>query len=170
MRKNIFYFESLKKFDYISITAYLLISAILFIYCYKAPQEVNQTILLGYGFGTSMLLYGFCYRSLRNLTVYFIWMVIALIHFLIYLQLMDIPDLEMKNGHAAIGLRNTLPMLILFQILRFANIKIQNQELVAPARGSNTDIFNERRVNIADIISFVIYLIALTMLSVVIKN
>ncbi|MBL7706688.1 MAG: hypothetical protein JNM21_14175 [Taibaiella sp.] len=165
MRKNIFYFESLKRFDYISIAVYILISLILLACCYKAPLEANQTLVFAYGFGTVMLLYGFGYRSLRNLTVYFVWIGIALIHLFIYFQLKDISGLKMKNGHAAIGLRNTLPMLILFQILRFVNIKIQNQELVAPSWGSSTDILDGRRVNFMDFISFVIYIVVFIILS-----
>lgn len=166
MRKNIFYFETLKRFDYISITVYILISLILLGCCYQASAEANKALIFAYGLGTCIFLYGFGYRSLRNLTVYFIWIGIALVHLLIYFQVKDDAGLAMENAHAAIGLRNTLPMLMLFQILRFINIKIQNQELVAPARGSNTDIFNERSVNIADISSFIIYLTTLTILFV----
>jgi len=55
-------------------------------------------------------------------------------------------------------------MLLLFHVLRFVNIKVQNQELVAPSKGSNTDLFNERRVNIADFISFFIYILTLFIL------
>jgi len=165
LRKNIFYFETLKKFDYISITVYILISLILLGCCYQASAEANKALIFAYGLGTCIFLYGFGYRSLRNLTVYFIWIGIALVHLLIYFQVKDDAGLAMENAHAAIGLRNTLPMLMLFQILRFINIKIQNQELVAPSWGSSTSVFDRRRVNFMDFISFAIYIAVFTILS-----
>lgn len=87
MRKNIFYFELLRRFDYISIAVYSLLSLVLLAFNYKQPPEANQDLIFAYGLGTCMFLYGFCYRSLRNLTVYFIWIIIALVHFFIYLQI-----------------------------------------------------------------------------------
>ena len=168
MRKNIFYFERLRRFDYISIILYLLLSLVLLGFNYSNSPEANRTLIFAYGWGTSMFLYFFCYRSLRNLTVYFIWIIIALIHFYIYLQIKDEPALIARGGHVSLALRNVILMLLLFQVLRFVNIKVQNQELVAPARGSQTDLFDERKVNIADFISFVIYMASLALLSFVV--
>ncbi len=165
MRKNIFYFEPLKRFDYISIAVYLLLSLVLLGFNYNDSLEANRTLIFTYGLGTSMFLYGFCYRSLRNLTVYFIWIIIALIHFFIYLQIKDEPALAGRGGHASLTFRNIILMLLLFQVLRFINIKVQNQELVAPSRGAQTDLFDERKVNVADFISFFIYILTLFILS-----
>lgn len=55
-------------------------------------------------------------------------------------------------------------MLLLFQVFRFLNIKVQTQELVAPSKGSDMELFDERRVNIADFISFFIYILTLFIL------
>lgn len=71
---------------------------------------------------------------------------------------------EEYMGHAAIGLRNTVPLLILFQILRFISARTIGQELVAVGRASTTDLFEERRITIIDFIAFAIYIISLIIL------
>jgi|SRR5690606_2922612 len=165
MRKNIFYFEPLKKYDIISITTYLVISVfIIFSYNYTNSIETNKGILFGYTFSTSMFLYLFNYVSLRNLSTYFIWLLIAIIQILFYLNLKDNPNLQNVNGHASTGLRIIAILLVFYQILRFVNIKIQNQEFVAPSRGSRTDIIEGRRINFIDYISFVLYMVLLILL------
>jgi hypothetical protein len=86
------------------------------------------------------------------------------IHYFFYFQLKDNPDLQNVNGHASTGLRNTVVLLVLYQILRFLNIKIQNQEFVAPSKGGTTDIIEGRKINFVDYISFVIYMAFLFLL------
>lgn len=159
MRKKIFYFEPFRKYDIISITVYIILS-LLIIYFYGSSNsfEMKKDLLFGYTICTSMFLYLFNYVSLRNLSIYFTWIVIAIIQFLFYLNLKDDPNLNNVNGHAAIGLRNILILLLFYQILRFVNIKIQNQEFVAPSKGSRTDLIERRSINIIDYISFILYI------------
>jgi hypothetical protein len=67
------------------------------------------------------------------------------------------------RGHSATGLRNTIILLVLFQVLRFASIRLQGKELVAPSRG-RTDLFDERPVTFVDFILFVCYIAATILL------
>ncbi|QEK51096.1 hypothetical protein FYC62_04960 [Pedobacter aquae] len=72
----------------------------------------------------------------------------------------------MGNSNAALGLRNVFILLIVFQVLRFVNIKIQKQEFVAPSRGSNVDVFDNRKINYIDYISFLVYLATYLILTI----
>jgi len=80
---------------------------------------------------------------------------------IIYLKLKDLEVLNLPKGHALIGLRNTIPLLILFQILRIISAKTQGLELVSP--GGKLDLFDNRRITTIDFIMFVIY-VAVTVL------
>jgi hypothetical protein len=84
----------------------------------------------------------------------------------LYFKLNDIEYLQSPNGHVSNGLRNTLPLLILFQFLRFCSLKIQGLELVCPGYAGGTDLFDTRKGSIIDFIAFVIYILTITMLTV----
>jgi|TARA_B110000977_G_scaffold181676_1_gene242595 hypothetical protein len=62
----------------------------------------------------------------------------------------------MLNGNASQGLKNTVVMLVLFQVLRFVSLKIQNLELV-PADRSGFNDLDERKISMVDYILFFIY-------------
>jgi hypothetical protein len=158
MRQPIFYFEKLKPFDKWTIGLYMVLTLGL-IYFFGTPDgnENRSQVIFGYAFLTQFCLYVFCYKSLRNLTVFFIWVAIGLFHLYLFSILKNDETLQMFRGHSATPLRNTVPLLLLFQVFRFLSAKIQGQELVGPSRGSTTDLFEERRVNWLDYTFFVIY-------------
>ena len=66
--------------------------------------------------------------------------------------------LQNVRGHSATGLRNTILLLLLFQVLRFISVSTQGQELVCPSKGSRTDLFDERKVTFIDFFLFVVYI------------
>lgn len=149
MKQPIFYFKRFEPVDYILIIIYILVSAIVFLN-YKSVTEFGyqRDYILIYSIATHLIIYFFNYRSLRNFGVYLIWFCIGLFHFYLYVQL--------NFSHNAIGLRNTIIMLLLFQILRIASLNIQKQEFLAVSK-SKYDLFNERRINFLDFIIFIIY-------------
>jgi hypothetical protein len=152
MTRQIFYFERLSTFDKWTIGFYFALT--LGAYYFFGIQ--NQ-VVFGYAILTQLALYLFCYKSLRNLTAFTIWLGIGFFHLYLYFKLRDVPTLQMLRGHSSTPLRNTIPLLFLFQILRFLSAKIQGQELVAPSRGATTDLFDDRRVNWLDFLFFFIY-------------
>lgn len=167
MLQRLFYFEKLSRWDKISIAFYLALTAICgYYFFYQNNHASNKTLLLFYSLGTQLLLYLFCYKSLRNLSVFLIWIFIAIIHFFVYVQLKDIPELQNVRGHASTGLRNTIILLLLFQILRIVSVKTQKQELVAPTVGGKTDMFEGRTVTLVDFALFAVYYAAAIMLNV----
>jgi hypothetical protein len=154
----IFYFKKLSKANVISLLVYLGVSFALYYFCKKSSSQSQQFWLFFYSFLTPFFLYLFGYVALRNLTYYFLWVIIAIIHFAICWQIKDDQSLFMYKGSAAPGLKSTIFALVLFQILRFASLKIQYQELVAPSRGSRTDLYDERKINFLDMIFFLVYI------------
>jgi len=150
MKRPIFYFEKFKPWDIWTIVIYAIISVCVFFY---------KDILSFYTIVTCIFIYLFNYKSLRNLSVYLVWLLFAIGQFGAYLYSKDDDSLIMaQGGSAALGLRNIFILLIVFQILRIISLNVQHQELVAPTRGGTTDIFNERYVNWLDYVLFVIYM------------
>lgn len=148
----------LSKWNIITICFYVLLSFFLWSYC--SVNETNtRKILFYYGFGTQFFIYCFQYRALRNFNYFLIWIVIAIIHFCVYLAIKDFSELAFANGNAALGLRNTIITLLLFQFLRLMSLKIQDKELVVPSKGSRTDLLDERKITIVDITCFFIFAI-----------
>ena len=157
--RTIFYFDKLKSWDRVTIILYLLLSIALWYYFDNTTNSRSQrSLIFYYALGTQFCLYFFNYKSLRNLTVYIFWTLIGILHLLIYFQLKDNLLLENERGHAAAALRNTLVLLLLFQVLRFISVKTQQKELVCPSRVNKTDLFDERQVTFIDFVLFVIYL------------
>lgn len=147
----------LSKWNIITICFYILLSFFLWSYC--SVNETNtRKILFYYGFGTQFFIYGFQYRALRNFNYFLIWILIAIIHFCVYLAIKDSSELAFVNGNAALGLRSTIITLLLFQFLRVMSLKIQNKELAVPSRNGKTDLLDERQTTIVDVICFIIFL------------
>ncbi len=167
MLQPIFYFDKLDLWDQLSIAFYVVVTAICgYFLLYSNSANTNRTMLLFYTLGTQLLLYLLNYKSLRNLTVYLIWIVIALAHLFFYFQLNDSPELQNVRGHAATGLRNTIIVLLLYQVLRIVSVNTQKQELVAPTRGGTTDIFEGRKLTLIDYLLFVVYFATTIILNV----
>lgn len=159
MSTSLFSTKSLGKWDKATISIYITLS-ILLAYSYKDGNDngLPGMLIFGYAIFTHMFLYLYNYISLRNFKVYTIWLIISIFHFVAYLYLKSDVTLQYENGHAAIGLRNTIILLILIQILRYLSLVTQGQELVAPSR-KNKDIFNERIVSPVDVLLFLAYFI-----------
>ena len=159
MKQSIFNFKKLNTWDKVTIGLYVLISLILWYYFENVTSnKTRRDILFSYSFGTQFFLYGLNYKSLRNLLVYIFWIVIGLIHLFIYFQLKDVAMFQRPGGHLATGLRNTIILLLFFQVLRFISLKTQGQELVCPSKYSKTDIFDDREVTQVDFFLFIVYI------------
>lgn len=158
MKQSKFNFKKLNTWDKVTMVLYVLISIILWYYFENVTSnKTKRDVLFWYSFGTQFFLYAFNYKSLRNLLVYIFWIVIGLIHLFFYFQLKDVAMFQMPGGHIATGLRNTIFMLLFFQVLRFISLKTQGQELVCPSKYSRTDIFDDREVTQVDFFLFFIY-------------
>ena len=161
-----FYFKKLETWDKVTMSAYVVLTATLWYYFVSAPGYHSQRdILFNYAIGTHLFLYFFNYKSLRNLTVYFFWIGIGILHLFIYLALKDVTTLLNGANHSAKALRNTIILLLLFQVIRFISLTLHGHEMVCPSKYSRTDLFFERRVTTLDVALFLIYLAALIYLA-----
>lgn len=161
MLQPIFYFEKLNRWDKVIIISYVALTGILaYFFLNVNSDSSNRSLLSAYTLGTQLFLYFIYYGSLRNLSVYFVWLLLSIGHLYLYYQLKDEASLLNLRGHAATGLRNTVILLLLFQLLRFISIKIQGQELVSPAKGGKRDFFDERNLTVIDYILFAVYFAA----------
>ena len=152
MKRPIFYFEKFRPWDIWTIVIYAIISIAVFF-------NLTKNILSNYTILTCVFIYLFNYKSLRNLSVYLIWLLFGVGQLVGYLYLKEDNSLLMpQGGSAALGLRNIFILLIVFQLLRVISLNIQNQEFVAPTRGGAIDIFEERRVSWLDYLLFAIYM------------
>jgi bacteriorhodopsin len=159
MPTPLFYSKSLGSWDKITIATYIILTIIVAYYYIEDHDSVDAGIMIfGYAVGTHLFLYSFNYISLRNFKVYLIWLFISIFHFVAYLHLRSDITLQNVNGHGATGLRNTIILLILIQMMRYISIVTQGQEFVAPSRGIK-DSFNERVVSPVDVLLCVAYLI-----------
>ena len=151
------------KWDKVTIILYIAISFILFWYYNLNTTELvlKRDILLSYIIGTHLFLYFFNYKSLRNFKVFLIWFGFGIIHLIIFFKLKEANSLQNLSEYATSGFGNTIPLLILFQILRIVNLKIQGQELVATNTMMATDLFDNRMPNALDFFSLIIYLLAM---------
>lgn len=102
------------------------------------------------------------YRAMRNLSVYLCWFAIGIAHYAFYEQIKG-----GQNSFAQLhSLKSTLPLLLLYQVVRFFSVKIQHQEFVVPSKGSKTDFWNERKVTLADMGFTVILAVGLVIFTV----
>jgi hypothetical protein len=164
MPESFFYFEKPRVWDIVTIVLYLLLTAV---FCFDFHNEASpnrRDILSGYAFVTQVFLICVNYRSLRNMTVYCVWMAIALGHFLTYLYLLDYIGQQHFEGLAANGLRNTTILLLIFQGLRLISINTQGQEFIFP-RKNNLKLLYEREGTFIDLALVVIYFLSMLLLS-----
>ncbi len=161
MTESIFRFDKLKPFDKWTIALYLILTLGL-VYYFNSTENIasKRNVIFMYPFITQLALYGLNYKSLRNLTVFFAWVAIGLLHLYFYFSLKDDKTLQMFRGHSTASLKNTISLLCLHQAFRLVSIKIQGKELVSPSKGFNnaTDIYDNRNITTTDYVLFFTYI------------
>lgn len=159
MNKRIFNNDKLITYDKISIVVYLLLTIIVSkIVFFFEENETQKSIVMAYSFLTPLALYVFSYKSLRNIKMLIVWIAFSIYHLFLYETLVINYDLMFFRGHAAHGLQYTILFVILFEVIRISHLKIVGYELVSlGSYGARTDLWDERKIRISDIICFFIY-------------
>jgi len=145
--------EKMDRWDYFTILLYLLLTA--FIY-FDPNRFITKEIILAYSYITPAFLYLYNYKSLRNIYVWLIWVVISIIHIWLYIELSELEKFQYQIGSAAAFLKYTWIFILLYQLLRISFLKFKKIELVAPNVGSN-DIWDRRKLTRLDTLFFFIY-------------
>ena len=156
MMKSIFYFKKLTKSDIWTLGLYSLLTIYLFY-----VHDLDVKLIFYYCIGTQMGIYVFYYKALRNLSFYFCWIAIGFIQMLMFYSIKDDPNLSTSIISSASNLRNTLPLVLLFQGFRILSLIVQDQELVSVSSIFNKDYHDDRYVNIIDFMLFFTYLMIL---------
>ncbi len=153
MANPVFYFKGLTTAQKWSIGIYLIITFVLF-FIFERDSEY----ILAYCVISQIGLYLFYYKALRNLTFYLLCLGIGGLHLVLFNLILADHQSTLTLIQYASNLRNTLPLLVLFQILRCLNLLIQDQELVSPQRSSFKDMHDKRYVMPTDYLFFVVYI------------
>lgn len=157
MIKSLFYSTKIKVWEIGIMIFYVLLSVELFFFLRFAEGETQNHCLYMYTFFTQLFLYSLFYRAMRNLKVYIFCFTIGILHLFLYYLLKENATLIGLKNNVVISLRNTIILLILFQILRFVSLKTQKQELVGVGR-NNKDVHSTREITRIDIILEVTYI------------
>jgi hypothetical protein len=159
MEKSLLRFEKIKIWEFGVMLFYIILSVAFLFFLKLAKSETQNSYLTAYAVSGQLLLYTILYKSLRNFKVYIFWLIISLFHLCLYFLLKENGAyIKFHNNHI-VGLRNTFILIILFQILRFVSLKIQNQELVSIGR-SKTDIYDQRETTKTDNILYLVYIVS----------
>lgn len=152
------YFKQLTIWNIAGLIGYLFVS---FYLCFYVNVQDQDWLLFFYTWMTGFGLYGLGYRALRNMTFYLCWVAIAFAQLYVYFQIHNNPVFKPNALHTintANGLRNTIFLLIFYQVLRFISLKVQGKELVSLSRTSKTDLYDERNITNIDKVCFFIYI------------
>jgi hypothetical protein len=157
--QSIFHVDKLSNWDKWTIGLYLFVSLVCYLIFLTSSIENSKTkILIFYPVATQLFLYLLNYKSLRNFKVYTFWLGIGIVHLVIFFYLINHFSGLGISKNTIFGFRNTLPLLLIFQILQLASLKFQRKELVCPSRGGSPDIFDNRKITIWDTLLFFIYI------------
>lgn len=96
MTDSTYYFERLNPFDKWTLGLYMLLTlGLSFYFVNELNVDTKADAVFMYGLGSHLTLYMFCYKSLRNLTVFAIWILFGLLHLWAYFNLKDDIALQM---------------------------------------------------------------------------
>ena len=151
MLNKLFNKEKLNKKNILIIVIYFIFSFFLYVY-FEVTKNPDIYILMSYTFLTHFWLIGFDYRALRKLNYYCFWLLIGIIHFIIYIKIKDNSAYDFVNGHASDGFKVTLILLLFFQIIRLISFEVQGMDYVSPSKSGKMDMFNEREYTKWDIL------------------
>lgn len=161
LKRSFFYFEKIEIWEKWIIGVYFLFTLLICL-CYAwCSAEVKQDTLILYIIGPQLSFYLFLYKSLRNFKFYLFWFLAGIIHFVVYLLVTGDYYKQMSDHKelAPLEFRNTIILLIFFQLLRWTSIKLQRKEFVMISR-TGKDLFDEREYTFVDFLLFAMYMAA----------
>lgn len=161
MANPIFYFKNLTASNKWTIGIYLIVTFILFYVI-----ELDDEFIFYYCIISQIGLYLSYYKALRNLKFYFICIGIGILHLGLFYLLLEDSRATLPIIHSASNLRNTIPLLVVFQVLRLLNFLIHERELVSPQPSSFKDMHDKRYVMPSDYLFFSVYVFFLVALTI----
>lgn len=166
IQKRFVHYEALKYWEQVIVAIYGLLTFVIILSPFILRSEARQNLIIAYAILPQLSFYGFLYVSLRNFRSYLIWLCFAIVHFIVFLWFKHDAELDMGMANPAYTLANTLPLLLLFQLLRYFSRRVQHREFVSPAKGGGTDLIEGKEVTGVDYLIFIIYMVTWFGLSV----
>ncbi|SDI10449.1 hypothetical protein ACRQ5D_09125 [Mucilaginibacter sp. P25] len=158
IQKLFIHYEELKYWERVVFVVYAIVTLCLASSRLFFSEGVRQTVIFMYATLTQAFLYIFLYVSLKNFRSYLIWLCFGTVHVFLYLYFKGDNDLELPNGTASGPLLNTIPLLLLFQLLRFLSREFQKRDFVVPTKGGGPDLIENKQLTAADYILFTVYM------------
>ena len=165
MEKRIFVFSKLRQWDIATLILYLILTIYIHLtFTNNKLPDYAKGLIFGYIFGTMVFNYMFNYKSLRNMTVFVIWIVFGIYHLWLSKQIESVQAIYFDTSPITNGLKYSILILIIQQIIRFSYIKLTSMEIVAPVKGGGPDLFDNRYTNFFDHGFFVLYMIIIILI------
>ncbi|QEM06732.1 hypothetical protein DIU31_025675 [Mucilaginibacter rubeus] len=156
-QKPFIYYETLKQWEIITVVIYALITVVIILSPFVFDIETRQNSVIFYAILTQLSLLFLLYVSLRNFRSYLIWLGFGIIHFMLFLWFQNDTELDAGMANPSVALANTLPLLLLFQLLRFFSINTQQKEFGVPSKGGRTDWIEDKKITGIDCLAGIIY-------------
>jgi hypothetical protein len=148
--------SALGRWDKSTIAIYTVLTICTCYLLYIHPPYDIKPWITFFGFGTPLFLYFFNYRSLRKLYVFLFWCSVSMLHLYLYFHFKDNILFDYGRSSALLPFRNTLILLVLFQLLRWLSRTTSGLELVGLSK-SEKDVWNERKTNTIDVLCFFVF-------------
>lgn len=156
--KPFFHSEELSTANKWWIGLYLLFTVIVMLVYDRIDVHYAHMMIIVYALLPQLFFCLILYGSLRNFRFYLLWLGFGVMHYAMYFILKNDPKLQRIEGNPAILLTNTIVMLLFFQLMRYASIKIQHKEFVAPNKSlDEKDDFDHRKITATDRLLFLAY-------------
>lgn len=120
-------------------------------------DERAYYVVVAYGLGTQMVLYAVLYKSLRSALAWILWLFVGGFHLYLYFQMRNDFFSGIYSYHATVPLRNTMILLVLFQLLRMASFNMQGRDLIGSWYRDKRDIYDAYIASNHDVILLLIY-------------
>ena len=112
----------------------------------------NFALFLGLMIPFSLLFFGFV--ALRDVRVYLLWLLLSIGMLLFYIHFRDFAILQMKRGSALKSFKSLISFLTVFQVGRLICIKVTGREYITPSIGGSSDLIEDKKPQIFDLIMF----------------
>jgi hypothetical protein len=117
-------------------------------------KEAVNNYALFVGLLIPLLLLFLGYVQLRNVRTYLLWLFLGVGMLFFYYRFRSADVLQMKRGTALNSFKSLLGFLIVFQLSRAVFIKLTGREYVTPSIGGSSDLFEDRKPQLADFLMF----------------
>lgn len=149
-------YEPLKAWEVVIVVIYALITVVIAMSRLVLNLSFRRDAIIFYGVVPQLCFLFFLYVSLRNFRFYLIWLCFGVIHFILFLCFKGPSEFQMIGNPSGL-LANTLPLLFLFQALRYYSVNILHREFVSPAKGEDGDLIENKKPTGTDYLISVIY-------------